>query len=92
VQKFQQLRVLLYNDVVVFTRNLCILQFKLLTCFPTDLSKYNQQHVRIYKTVKFLQLIFNLNYFDMKGRFDWGYLIASLLVTISGALKTTKAL
>jgi hypothetical protein len=36
-------------------------------------STYNQLHVTLYKTVKFLQLIFNLNYFFIKYTFDWEY-------------------
>jgi hypothetical protein len=34
---------------------------------------YSQQHMRLYKTVKFLQLIFNLNQFAIKLRFDWEF-------------------
>jgi hypothetical protein len=35
---------------------------------------YSQQHVRLYKTVKFRQKIFNLIYFTVKLRMDWEYL------------------
>jgi hypothetical protein len=30
---------------------------------------HSQQHVRLYKTVKFLQLIFNLKHLDIKYRY-----------------------
>jgi hypothetical protein len=35
---------------------------------------YSQQHLRLYKTVKLPQNIFNLIHFYMKHRFDWEYL------------------
>jgi hypothetical protein len=35
---------------------------------------YTQQHLRLYKTVKLVQLILNLIHFNIKHRFDWEYL------------------
>jgi hypothetical protein len=38
---------------------------------------FSQQHIRLYKTVKFQQQIFNLIYLILKLRFDWEYLTVS---------------
>jgi hypothetical protein len=38
---------------------------------------YSQQYVRLYKTVKLHQYIFNVIQFTIKHRFDWEYLTVS---------------
>jgi hypothetical protein len=37
----------------------------------TIMTMYSQQHVRLYRTVKFLQLIFNLSHLMIKYGFHW---------------------
>jgi hypothetical protein len=38
------------------------------------LNMYRQQHIRLHKTVKFLQLIINPNYLVVKCEVNWKYL------------------
>jgi hypothetical protein len=37
--------------------------------FMSKSARYNQQHVRLYNSAKYLQLILNFNYFNIKHRF-----------------------
>jgi hypothetical protein len=49
-------------------------------------------HVRLYKMVKLLQLIFNLNGFDIKHRFDSKYLTEAVMHVMRSSMAPRSAL